>query len=71
MSGIFSLSIMIFTVLWYSLGLWLGSKTYEAAFKLHDLDVRVLTFEKVAFHLFLFLPALSYLMFWEGLGKKA
>lgn len=50
---------MIFTVLWYSLGVWLGSKTYKAAFKLHDLDVRVLTFEKVAFHLFLFLPALS------------
>lgn len=70
LSGMFSLNIIVFTILWYSLGIWLGSKTNEASFKLHDLNVRVPTFEKVAFHLFLFILALSNLRFWERLGKE-
>ena len=70
LSGMFSLNIIVFTTLWYSIGIWLGSKTNEASFKLHDLNVRVPTFEKVAFHLFLFIPALFHLRFWERLGKE-
>lgn len=63
LSGTFYLNTIVFTILRYSLGIWLVSKTNEASFKLHDLNVKVPTFEKVAFHLFLFILALSNLRF--------
>lgn len=63
LSGTFYLNTIVFTILRYSLGIWLVSKTNEASFKLHDLNVKVPTFEKVAFHLFLLILALSNLRF--------
>lgn len=45
LSGTFSLNTIVFTILQYSLGIWLVSKTNEASFKLHDLNVKVPTFE--------------------------
>lgn len=66
-----SLSIMAFTVLWYSLGIYgLGLKFMRLHLNYMFSVSGCWHLRRWLFHLFSFLLALSHLMFWEGLGEK-